>query len=272
MVVDHLVELAIEQPTPVPIDLARTLPIDAGGAVGGDAVVPARLVDQGVGVDHVFEKHLADLFWLDLQAIQVNVVVLQVLGPFENRVAFVAHHVDDFLLPIQAAEEAVLLPPTVADFDRHAEPTLRTEVEHQHRMAEERRAPIDDDAIDAVELGKVIVPRFELRCVILGSSIDGVTNVVHRDIVAVDDEPRQHGVVRFPIAVVRGLLGEPPHKERSEANRQQEQRLPEGLPQRKYGRAPSDEHQHQWPRVPACTSDVEVDRPNGPQHSNRGNQ
>ena len=76
---------------------------------GGDRVVPARVVAQGVHGGEVFEKAGAGLPGRGGGAVKEDVFAVAVVGADADDVALLGADVDEFVLPVEAADGGVAL-------------------------------------------------------------------------------------------------------------------------------------------------------------------
>src|SRR5436190_15961317 len=120
--IHQFVAFAVEQDAPIPRQaLVRwMLRADAGSAVGGDGVVPARFVPQSVKRMDVFKETFARVLWRNGRAVKID-VLLAVVCPHADHVALIGHDVDEFELPVEPADSRVGLANLLARLDREAE-------------------------------------------------------------------------------------------------------------------------------------------------------
>src|SRR5260370_40683148 len=88
---------AIEQDAPIPREaLVRwMLGADARSTVGGDGVIPARLVPQSVKGMDVFKKTFARLRWRNRCAVKIN-ILFPIVGAHSEHVALLGNDVAQF--------------------------------------------------------------------------------------------------------------------------------------------------------------------------------
>src|SRR3954470_11692825 len=101
--VHHLVAFAVNQDPPVPRDTLafRMLIANAGGAISGDGIVPARMFVQFIDRTDVLEETLARLLRRKSSAIKINILTLAIIGADPNDITFVGDDEDELELPVQ---------------------------------------------------------------------------------------------------------------------------------------------------------------------------
>src|SRR5205823_12502957 len=79
---------------------------DARSAVGGDGVIPARLVPESVERMDVFKETFARVRWRDGRAVKID-VLLAIVRAHADHVALIGHDINEFKLPVEPADSRV---------------------------------------------------------------------------------------------------------------------------------------------------------------------
>src|SRR6516164_4595836 len=90
-----------------------------------------------------------------MEAVQVCLLVPAVFRAAKDDIAFLCDDEDQLLLPVQAAENRVVLSLPVPHFDRHANAAIRVEVEDQNGVAHPGRTPVKDDEVCSLKIREV---------------------------------------------------------------------------------------------------------------------
>src|SRR5881396_779234 len=106
--IQQFVAFAIEQDAPIPryAFVRWMLRADAGSAVGGDGVIPARFVPQSVERMDVFQETFARVRWRNSRMVKID-VLLAVVCAYADHVALIGHDVDEFELPVEAFDSGI---------------------------------------------------------------------------------------------------------------------------------------------------------------------
>ena len=177
---------------------------DAGSAVGGDGIIPARFVPQSVERMDVFEKTFARLRGRNRCAVKID-ILLAVVCADADHVALIGHDVDEFELPVEAADGRVGLANLSARLDGEADRRRVSELKADDGMRDPGRAPVIDREVDAGDLRDAHGARFPMRGVVSLGPVVAVADVVEGDFVALNLRPRFLSHVGLPVA---SLLGE----------------------------------------------------------------
>src|SRR5437870_6608371 len=207
------VAFAIEQDAPVPRQaLVRwMLRADAGSAVGGDSVIPARFVPQSVERMDVFKETFARVRGRNGRPIKVD-ILLAVVCAHTDHVALIGHDVNEFELPVEPADSRVGLAKLLARLDGEAERRRVSELEADDGMRDPGRTPVIDREVDAGDLRDAHGARLPMRGVVGLGPVVAVAYVVQRYFVALNVGPRFLGHVRLPVAIVSRRKRQPPHE------------------------------------------------------------
>src|SRR5207247_2742618 len=174
---------------------------DARSAVGGDGVIPARFVPQSVERMDVFKETFARLRWRDGITIKIN-ILLAVVCAHADHVALIGHDVDEFELPVEAADSRVGLAKFLARLDGKTERRRVSKLKADDGMRDPGRAPVIDREVDAGDLRDAHGTRLPTRGVVGLGPVVAVANVVKHYLVALNVGPRFLGHVRLPVAIV----------------------------------------------------------------------
>src|SRR6266700_1827410 len=119
--IQQFVAFAVEQDAPIPRQalVGWMLGTDARSAVGGDGVIPARLVPQSVERMDVFKETFARVRWRNGRAIKID-IFLAVVCAQADHVALIGHDIDEIKQPVKPAESRVGLTKRLARLDRGA--------------------------------------------------------------------------------------------------------------------------------------------------------
>src|SRR5436305_13827860 len=112
---------------------------DGSSAVGGDGVIPARFVPQGVERMDVFKETFARVRWRNGRAVKID-ILLAVVCAHADHVALIGRDVDEFELPVKPADSRVGLTKLLARLDGEAERWRVSELETYDRMRDPGRA------------------------------------------------------------------------------------------------------------------------------------
>src|SRR4029453_2554645 len=165
--IKQFVAFAVEQDAPIPRHAltARMLHTDARRAVGGDRIIPARFVPQGIKRMDVFKKTFARLGWRNRRAVKIDILFAAVCAHADH-IAFVGHDVDQFELPVKPADSRVALPKLLARLDGEAERWRVSELKTGNGMRDPGRAPVIDREVDASYLRDAHGARLPMRSVV----------------------------------------------------------------------------------------------------------
>src|SRR5213595_1045805 len=218
--IQQFVAFAIEQDAPIPRQalVGWMLGADAGSAVGGDGVIPARLVPQSVERMDIFKETFARVRWRNGRAVKID-ILLAVVCAHADHVALIGHDVDEFELPVKPTDSRVGLAKLLARLDGEAERRRVSELETYDRMRDPGRAPVIDREVDAGDLGDAHGARLPMRGVVGLGSVIAVADVVQRYFVALNVGPRFLGHVRLPVAIVGRRKRQPPDEHATEEQR-----------------------------------------------------
>src|SRR5213595_4145131 len=128
--VQKFVAFAIEQDAPIPRQplVGWMLGADARSAVGGDGVIPARLVPESVERMDVFKETFARVRWRDGRAVKIDILIAVVCAQADH-VALIGHDVDEFELPVKPTDSRVCLAELLACLNGEAERRRVSELE-----------------------------------------------------------------------------------------------------------------------------------------------
>src|SRR5262249_2414497 len=199
------------------------------------AMIPARLFIQAVDRFDVIEKGGPELLGARIEAVQVGLLVLAALCAAQDDIPLIGGEEDQLLLPVETAENRVVLPLAVTHFDRHANAAVRPEIEDQNRVAHPRRAPVEEDDVQSSKIGEVDCAGFVARSEIVQRTILEVADVLDRDGIPLTHAAGQDRHAGLPVALVARLLPEPPDEEKRHDAEQNDERLPKRLPEREHG-------------------------------------
>src|SRR5437667_3606668 len=188
---------------------------DARSAVGGDGVIPARFVLEGVERMDVFKETFARVRWRNGRAVKID-ILLAVVCADADHVALIGHDVDEFELPIEPADSRVGLAKLLARLDGEAERRRVSELKADDGMRDPRRAPVVDREVDAGDLRDAHGARLPMRGVVGLGPVVAVAYVVQRYFVALNVGPRFLGHVRLPVTIVGRRKRQPPHEHATE--------------------------------------------------------
>src|SRR6266550_6860766 len=226
--IQQFVAFAIEQDAPIPWHalVGWVLGADARSTVGGDGVIPARLVPQSVKGMDVFKKTFARLRWRNRCAVKID-ILLAVVCAHADHVALIGHDVDEFELPVKPADGRVGLAKLLARLDGEAERRRVSELEAGNGMRDPGRAPVIDRQVDACDLRDAHRARLPMRGVFGLGPVVAVAYVVQRYFVALNVSPRFLGHVRLPVAIVGRRKRQPPDEHAGKQHDEDAQLSPE---------------------------------------------
>src|SRR4029077_15914229 len=209
--IQQFVAFTIEQDAPIPREalVDWMLGADARSAVGGDVVIPARLVPQSVKGMYVFKKTFARLRWRNRCAVKIDILIAVVCA-HANHVALIGHDVNEFEAPIQSADGRVGLAKLLAYLYGEAERRRVSELKAGDGMRDPWRAPVIDREVDASDLRDAHGARLPMRGVVGIGPVVAVAYVMQRHLVALNVGPGCLSDVRFPAAIVGWRKRQPP--------------------------------------------------------------
>src|SRR5437870_1882327 len=184
---------------------------DARSAVGGDGVIPARLVPQSVERMGVFKETFARVRWRNGRAVKID-IFLAIVCAHADHVALIGHDVDEFELPVEPADSRIGLAKLLARLDGEAERRRVSELKAGDGMRDPGRAPVIDREVDAGDLRDAHGARLPMRGVVGLGSVVAVAYIVQRYFVALNVGPCFVGDVRLPVAIVGRRKRQPPHE------------------------------------------------------------
>src|SRR6266446_10337812 len=162
---------------------------DAGSAVGGDGIIPARFVPQSVERTDVFKETFARVRWRNGRAVKID-IFLAVVRAHADHVALIGHDVDEFELSVEPADSRVGLANLLACLDGEAERRRVSELEAGDGMRDPGRTPVIDREVDAGDLRDAHDARLPMRGVVGLGPVVAVAYVVKRYFVALNIGPR----------------------------------------------------------------------------------
>src|SRR6266513_2893445 len=209
--IQQFVAFAIEQDTPIPGHalVGWMLRTDARSAVGGDGVIPPRLVPQSIERMDVFKETFTRVRWRNGRAVKID-IFLAVVCAQADHVALIGHDVDKFELAVEAADSRVGLAKLLAGLDGEAERWRVSELKADDGMRDPGRAPVADREVDAGDLRDAHGARLPMRGVVGLGPVVAVAYVVQRYFVALNVGPRFLGHVRLPVTIVGRRKRQPP--------------------------------------------------------------
>src|SRR5439155_5062569 len=208
----QLVAFAIQEDAPVPGNaLSRGMLVaDAGRAIGGDGVIPARVVSNLVERAQVFVEALAGQCGGHGSAVKIDLFAVAVVRPHADDVALVGDDIDQLELPVEAADSGVALAGLLPRLNGKTNRRRVGELKADDGMSYQRRAPVVDGKVNAGDTRDARGARLPARGVIGLGVVVAVADVVQRDLVAVDFRPGELRDVGLPVAFVARLDCEPP--------------------------------------------------------------
>src|SRR5205823_9474383 len=164
----QLVAFAIEQDAPIPRNALgrRMLIADAGRAVGGDGIIPARVVANLVERTQVFVEALAGQCGGNGSAVKIDLFAMAVVRPHADNVALVGDDVNQLELPVEAADGGVALAGLLPRLDGKTDRRRVGKLEANNGMRDPRRAPVVDGKVNAGDMRNARGTRLPARRVI----------------------------------------------------------------------------------------------------------
>src|SRR5205809_458600 len=226
--IHQFVAFAIEQDPPIPRQaLVRwMLRADARSAVGGDRVIPARFVPQRAERMDVFKETFARMRWRNGRVVKID-VLLAIVCAHTDHVTLIGRDVDEFELPVEAADSRVGLAKLLAYLDGEAEWRRVSELKAGDGMRDPRRAPVIDGEIDTGDLRDAHGARLPMGGVVRLGPVVAVAYVVQRYFVALNVGPRFLSHVRLPVAIIGRRKRQPPDEHAAKKKRNSANLAPE---------------------------------------------
>src|SRR5437773_3986195 len=187
---------------------------DARSAVGGDGVIPARLVPESVERMDVFKETFARVRWRDRRAVKID-VLLAIVRAHADHVALIGHDINEFKLPVEPADSGISLADGLPCLNRKAKRRGVCKLETDDGMRNPWRTPVIDGEIDTSDLRETHGARLPPRGVVGLGPVVAVADVVQRYFVALNVGPPFLGNVRLPVAIVGRRKGQPPNEHAS---------------------------------------------------------
>src|SRR5437762_3030311 len=161
---------------------------DARSAVGGDGVIPARLVPESVERMDVFKETFARVRWRDRRAVKID-VLLAIVRAHADHVALIGHDINEFKLPVEPADSGINLADSLPCLNRKAKRRGVCKLETDDGMRNPWRTPVIDGEIDTSDLRETHGARVPVRRVVGRGAIVAVAHIVEGEFIAVDVRP-----------------------------------------------------------------------------------